>query len=243
MNFRPANLAVAAILATLLLLAGCNSSPVKPASQTPSTPSPSVTSIAPPPSYPQWNAFLSTYDRAIAYYGTYGRWGKPATQDQDELTEAQLAADLKDLAKLVPQGHLSPEELSLIRQEVEDIDRWGGNRSRNVIMRDGAEVHSDSFTLMGEGACAYEELQTRLPLLTAVARQPKHNQQVTRWLLARIRTRADILADLNVARETDTWTHLLDGWDRRNEPRESAQELRKRIMDLISKIEQRSAAS
>ena len=223
-----------ALLNALLVLAGCNSSPRESSTRAPggrATSNPAVTRA--------WDTFIRRYDSAVMYFNEYGTWGKRATQEQDEKAEADLSEALAGLAALTRSGSLSHAELSLVQQEVRDIDRRGGRRSRTVQLRHGGYVHSDGVPAW-PGMRAHSQLQARLPSLREASNQDEHNRTVLKWILPKIRRRSDILAKPEVSRRVAVMNRFEPHWDGSGRPAVTAAELRQEILSLVLEIERKA---
>ena len=217
------------LLSVLLVLPGCSSIPSQPSEQVLDGRAASGPTIA-----QAWDTFVQRYDAAVRYFNRYGTRRNPATQEQDEKVEAELSEALAGLAAVTQSGRLSQAELSLVQEEVTDIDRLGGRRSRNVRMADGSERHGDYFPGW-PGMRAYRQLRTRVPLLRKVSTQDNHNRAVLQWVLRKVRHRVDLLAKPRVRSFVDAWNRL--GPKMKSRPDVTAEELRQEVLSLILEIE------
>ncbi len=220
------------LLNALFVLAGCNSfSPGQPSVQAMDGRATSNPAVA-----KAWDSFIWRYDTAVMYFNACGYWGYSATQVRDEEVEAELSEALTSLAALTQSGMLSQTELSLVREEVNDIDRLGGRRSRTVRMRDGSEVHTDYFPVW-PGVRAYRQLHARVPLLKKLSSQDEHNRTVLQWVFRMTRYRVDLLAKPQASSRADAINRIGPDWKVKSPPPVTAAELQQEVLLLVLKIE------
>lgn len=194
-------------LLALGLFGGC-SEPGPPASDAGNAAEPAETEQAVRRPHPEFVGYVNAYNSAVEYYNSHGTWLNMATEEQDDRTEPRLAEALEGMEELAREGRLFETELALLRQEVEDIDRWGGRRSRTVERRDGAWVHSDGVRPL-VGSYTYRELRARLPLLRALLDQSEWNRPVVSWLQEKVRGRIEVLSDPNAAKNGEQTARIL----------------------------------
>lgn len=219
------------LLSVLLVLPGCSSIPSQPSEQVLDGRAASDPTIA-----QAWDTFVQRYDAAVRYFSRYGAWGNPATREQDEKVEAELSEALAGLAAVTQSGRLSQAELSLVQEEVTDIDRLGGRRFRNVRGGDGSVTHTDYFPRW-PGMRAYRQLRMRVPLLRKVSTQDNHNRAVLQWVLRKVRHRVDLLAKPRVRSHVDALNRIGPNWEMKSRPDVTAEELRQELLSLILELE------
>lgn len=220
-----------ALLNALFVLAGCGSLPGQPSVQAQER-----GPVCDVPATPAWGTFLRRYDAAVKYFNEYGTWGSPATQEQDEKVDVELSEALAGVAALTQDGRLSQAELSLVREEVSDIDRLGARRSRTVETRGGGLVHTDHFPAW-PGMRAYQQLRMRVPLLKEVSNQDQHNRTVFQWASRKIRYRALVLARAQVRTNLDAMNRIDARGQASSRPAVAAAELRQQVLSLVLGIE------
>jgi hypothetical protein len=236
----PTRVAVVLVLFLACPLA-CKSASTGPVGRPggPASSSPARAATAPAPR--EWDAFVQCFYATEIYYNLYGGWGSPATEEQDKKVEAALGKALAELIYLVRDGQISPEEMALVRAEVKDIDRLGGRGYRNTRTPSGLEAHTDYFTPPA-GTRAYVELEELSPLLEKAAARRMLSPCVARWLLPKVRGRADVLGDpesakgVEFARDVENAIKFLrDGYPHLTTA--TAADLRQKALSLAARIE------